>query len=337
VATAGSATITVTPTGRTTDLTVQAIAAGGVASPTDFRTLLSRLPDPAAEKDLNGDGVADLLTVGGTDGLAPGLWLATGGPNGNGRVRTPATNIGINGVSLYTGPDSYTGTQVLTGQFTGGNAQDVLIYRPQRGDAFITDGSVDGSPLDVRSGNSRTVFAGVFTDPYGNNPSQLANAYNASGSGFGYPDLIGISGDLLTYYPNGNGVGGYVFTVELDTPTPTGGTDWPNWTLASTVLPSGTALYLWNRQTGDLYLWENLAFTDNGDMTGSIDVTSYRVATGWNTGTTLSTLQATDINTDGVPDLWSVTPDGMATAHLVTNLSAQGPAKIQTKAPQSLS
>ncbi|GIF47130.1 hypothetical protein Afe04nite_16690 [Asanoa ferruginea] len=34
-------------------------------------------------------------------------------------------------------------------------------------------------------------------------------------------------------------------------------------------MPSGAALYLWNRQTGDLYLWENLAFTDNGYLTGS--------------------------------------------------------------------
>lgn len=84
-------------------------------------------------------------------------------------------------------------------------------------------------------------------------------------------------------------------------------------------------MYLWNRQTGDLYLWENLAFTDN------------LVTTGWNTGATLSTLQTTDINTDGVPDLWSVTPNGTATAHLVTNLSTSGPAKIRAKAPQSLS
>jgi len=96
-------------------------------------------------------------------------------------------------------------------------------------------------------------------------------------------------------------------------------------------------MYLWNRQTGDLYLWENLAFTDNGDMTGSLDFTPYLVATGWNTGATLSTLQATDINTDGVPDLWSVTPNGTATAHLVTNLSTSGPAKIRAKAPQGLS
>jgi hypothetical protein len=38
-----------------------------------------------------------------------------------------------------------------------------------------------------------------------------------------------------------------------------------------------------------------------------------------------------------VPDLWSVASDGTATAHLVTNLSAQGPAKIRAKAPQALS
>ncbi|GIF66130.1 hypothetical protein Ais01nite_41650 [Asanoa ishikariensis] len=337
VATAGSATITLTPAGRTTDLTVQAIGAGGVASPTVHRTLLSQLADPAAEHDLNGDGVADLLTVGHTDALASGLWLAAGGPKRNGRVRVPATNIGVNGVDIGSGPEAYDGAQALTGRFTGDNFQDVLVYRPEIGDTFILDGTGDGSPLDVRSGSMHYLPGGVLTDLNGNNPSQLANAYDASGNGLYYPDLIGISGDYLTYYPNANGLGNYLFTVQLDTPTPTGGTDWPNWTIASTVLPTGTAMYLWNRQTGDLYLWENLAFTDNGDMTGSLDFTAYLVATGWNTGTTPSTLQATDINTDGVPDLWSVASNGTATAYLVSDLSASGPAKIRAKAPQILS
>lgn len=338
-ATGGSATITVTPTGRITDLSVTAIATGGAASPAVQRTLLSNLPDPAAEHDLNGDDVPDLLTVGDTDGLASGLWLATGAANRNGRVRVPATNIGVNGTGAGTvsGPDDYDGTQVLSGQFTGSYFQDVLVYRPANGGATIINGTGDGSALDVRSGNQHSIFPGLLTDLNGNNPSQLANAYDAAGSGFAYPDLIGISGDFLTYYPNSLGTGAYASTVQLDTPTPTGAADWPNWTIATTLLPSGTAMYLWNRQSGDLYLWASLSFTDNGDMTGSLQFTPYLVATDWNPATPLSTVQATDIDGDGVPDLWTVNPDGTVTAHLVTNLSPTAPARIRTKAPQPLS
>ncbi|GIF63398.1 hypothetical protein Ais01nite_14330 [Asanoa ishikariensis] len=278
-------------------------------------------------------------TAGNTAGLASGLWLAGGAATRNGRVRVPAANIGVNGIGTGTdsGPDDYNDTQVLTGRFTGSNSQDVLVYRRNNGDAVIINGSVDGSALDVRSGNQRTMFAGMLTDPNGNDPSQLANPYDASHSGFGYPDLIGISSDFLTYYPSLDGIGAFVATVQLDTPTPTGGADWANWTIATTLLPSGTAMYLWNQQTGALYLWQGLSFTDHQDGTGSLAFTPHLIANGWNAGTNLSTLQATDINADGVPDLWSVTPDGMVTAHLVTMPSPTGPAKVRSKAPQSLS
>jgi hypothetical protein len=38
-----------------------------------------------------------------------------------------------------------------------------------------------------------------------------------------------------------------------------------------------------------------------------------------------------------VPDLWAVTPDGIAHAYLISNLSATGPAKIEPQESQKLS
>jgi hypothetical protein len=92
---------------------------------------------PAADKDLNGDGIPDLLTVGGTPGLASGLWQATGVKDddrdrGTGRVNTPAVDIGANGSGASTNgsPSDFDGAQVITGTFTGSDVQDVLAYYP---------------------------------------------------------------------------------------------------------------------------------------------------------------------------------------------------------------
>lgn len=51
----------------------------------------------------------------------------------------------------------------------------------------------------------------------------------------------------------------------------------------------------------------------------------------------LATLEAADLNGDGVPDPWAVTADGTARAHLISSLSATGPAKIEAQEPQKLS
>lgn len=91
--------------------------------------LYARAATPAADKDLNGDGLPDLLTVGDTAGLAPGLWQATGQP-GDGLVTVPATDIGIygNGFNVPGSPADFNGAQVTTGSFYGYGFQDVLAY-----------------------------------------------------------------------------------------------------------------------------------------------------------------------------------------------------------------
>jgi hypothetical protein len=77
-------------------------------------------------------------------------------------------------------------------------------------------------------------------------------------------------------------------------------------------------------------------FTDNGDFTGTLAYTPYLIASSWNAGVALSTVETADLDADGVPDLWAVTPDGVVTAHMVTNLSTTGPARVRAKPAQDL-
>jgi hypothetical protein len=57
----------------------------------------------------------------------------------------------------------------------------------------------------------------------------------------------------------------------------------------------------------------------------------------WHQGSPLSTLEAADLNGDGVPDLWAVSPHGVARAYLISGLSTTGRAKIRPQRPQKLS
>jgi hypothetical protein len=321
----GDASITVVPTGATNTLTVTSRSAGGNFGGT-ATVVFSAAPAPlAADSDLNGDGHADLLTVGSSaNGLPPGLWLATG--RGNGQVVTAATDIGVNGNGTGSGsPADFNGATVITGHFAGTGLQDVLAYYPSNFDqADILFGNGNGTPLQPQiSGNEVTLFGGLLSDLNGDNPLQLANAGDTSGNGYAYPDLIAINGDSASGYylefdPDGDGIGSYGTEDPLTTLTPTGGTDWNAWTMATAQLSSGTAMYLWNQSTGALYLWEHLAY----DMTtGAFSYTQYVIANGstttWNKGAAL-TLQAADVDGNGTPDLWTVGAGGTVTAYLAT-------------------
>jgi len=322
---AGDASITIVPTRASNTLTVTSLSAGGNFGGAATVAFTAGPAPTAADADLNGDGHADLLTVGSSaNGLPPGLWLATG--IGNGQVQASATDIGVNGNGTGSGtPADFTGAQVITGHFAGTGLQDVLAYYPSNFDqANILFGNGTGAPLQAQvSGNEVTLFGGLLSDLNGDNPLQLANAGNTSGDGYAYPDLIAINGDstngfYLEFDPNSDGIGGYATEDPLTTLTPTGGTDWNNWTIATAQLSSGTAMYLWDSSTGALYLWENLAYNM---ATGAFTYTQYVIADGstatWNKGATL-TLQTSDVNGDGTPDLWTVGSGAVVTAYLAT-------------------
>jgi hypothetical protein len=348
----GSASLpVVVPLQRTNVLTAYAVAADGTVSAGTQDTFLAYSPTPAADKDLNGDGTPDLLTVGETSGLAPGLWLATGktsppGAARRGRLTLPATDIGINGNGSSPGagsPSEFDGAQAITGLFAADGFQDILIYYPSGSDAgggAVLAGSGDGTALDPISGNVWDIASGDLSDLNGDNPLQVVNAYGSI-YGTGLPDLLAINGDpvngyYLDYYA-ATTPGGYFNTFSIRTPTPDGTDDWNQWTLATLSYSGGIGIFLWNESTGALYFWAGVTFTDNGNSTGTISYTQYEISGNFYTGQPLSTLQAAEFDGRTIPDLWAVTPAGVATAYIITKLETNGAAKVKVGKPQSLS
>ncbi|SCL32396.1 hypothetical protein GA0074692_3304 [Micromonospora pallida] len=336
----GTATISVKPTRFTNTLTVYGLFAGGVFGESANITFNSNPAPIAPDADFTGDGVADLLTVGGTHTLPAGLWLATGG--GTAGVDPISTNIGIRGYGVGSNdPADFTGRQIITGRFFGESFQDILVYHPtgnNAGGATILRGTGDGSPLHPQlSGNQQPIDPGQLLDEYGNSPRQLVNAGDTRRLGGDCPDLMGISGDAtnghhLTYYPNWYAPGAYYLVIRTTALTPTGGTDWNNWTIATTQLSGGTAMFLWNRSTGALHLWTDLTF-DEG--TGQLTYTAYDLAANWNTNADID-LRAADIDGNGTPDLWTVGGAALVTPWLVSNLTTAGSGTVTAQPAQTL-
>jgi hypothetical protein len=350
----GTASAAIVPTRQANRLIAYAVAADGTVSGGTIDDFFARAATPAADKDLNGDGLPDLLTAGNTVGLAPGLWQATGRPAAGGsagQVTVPATDIGINGNGFSTlgSPADFNGAQAITGDFVGRGFQDILIYYPSgiggqsasAGEGEVLGGPGDGSALNPDLQNSCAIFSGMLADFNGDNPLQVANAY-ASLNGNGLPDLLAVNGDpvngySLDYLVSGGAPCVFFQTFAGTTVTPDGAADWNKWTLATLSDSSGTGMFLWNQSTGALYLWQGVTAHDNGDGTGTLSYTQYLISPHWNRGKSLSTLEAADLNGDGVPDLWAVTSDGTARAYLISHLSATRRAEIRPQHPQKLS
>jgi hypothetical protein len=351
----GTASSAIVPTRQYNRLTAYAVAADGTVSMPTIDDFTARLATPAADKDLNGDGLPDLLTIGNTVGLAPGVWQATGRPAtgvGAGLVNVPATDIGVNGNGSNTvgSPADFNGAQAITGDFFGRGFQDVLLYYPSgpggdsefAGEGEVLGGPGDGSALNSVPQSDCAISSGGLADVNGDNPFQVANAY-ASLHGNGLPDLLTVGGDAVNGYSLNYFISAgapCIFFQDFTTAstvTPDGTADWNKWTLATLSDASGTGMFLWNQSTGALYLWQGVTAHDNGDGTGTLSYTQYLISPHWDRGKSLSTLEAADLNGDGVPDLWTVSSGGTARAYLIFNLSATGPAVICPQAPQKLS
>lgn len=326
-ATNGSLTINITPTRFTNSLTVTSLSPGGNIGDNAVVTFNSTPAAYAADGDFTGDANADLITAGAKNGLPTGLWLGAGG--GVAGVDQVATNIGANGNGVFlTGrPTDFNGAQILPGRFAGQGLQDVLAYYPtgtHAGEAVILRGNGDGSTIQAQLDGTYTgINSGTFVDNQGLNPLQLANA--GHGNGLAYPDLIGIGGDssngyYLNYYPNSDYTGGYgqVDTLTAQT-TPTGGDDWNTWTITTAQTPTGTGMFLWQASTGQLYLWNNLTYDNDGSYT--LHYTQHLLNSSWNTAKSL-TLQGGDIDGDGTGDLWAIDTNTTVTPWLVTGLTA---------------
>lgn len=342
----GTVSVQITPTREQSELTAYAVAADGTVSGGTVDIFYAVAASPAADHDMNGDGLPDLLTVGGTAGLGPGLWLAAGEPGGTGQVAVPATDIGINGngFNIPGSPTDFNGAQAITGGFTGDGFQDVLIYYTSgdfAGEGAVLPGQGDGSAFPAPAQQGCFIPSVGLADSNGDSPLQVVNAYQSL-NGSGLPDLLATSGDAsngyyLAYYGNAGAPCTYFNTFIARIPSPDGTADWNHWTLATTSDARGAGMFLWNNSTGALYLWDGLQAVDNGDGTGHLSYTQYLIARHWQRGVPLATLEAADLNSDGVPDLWAVTPQGTARAYLVSGLSAAGPAEIEPQEPQQLS
>ena len=358
--------ITVTPTQVTNVLTVVAVAAGDAVGGTYSCTFTAAAPAAAADQDMTGDGVEDLLTVGtGTTGSTAGLWLADGkdaggvsGSQFDGTVATNATDIapygpqglGTSQSNVNPGtPDSWDGLKAITGQFEGAGFNDIEAYQPNTDVTYLLQGQGDGSVDTSEAGDLIDVFNGTpYIDSFGDTatdyPLQLVDAYDISDLGtstsaYPYPDQMGVFSDptvgsYLAYFQNSDSDIGFDQSNPmpwiLTNDTPDGTMDWNNWTI-TTDLPAGATdpdMYLWDQSTGALWLWQvtglsgettacgpNYAvypFTYN-DCTATLDVTATNLgadttAGTWNDGTSLTTLQAADIN--GNPGVIAVTSTG---------------------------
>ncbi|WP_144082682.1 MULTISPECIES: FG-GAP-like repeat-containing protein [unclassified Micromonospora] len=327
--TSGNATIAVAPTRFVNTLTVTSVSAGGNIGESASITFNADPAATAADADLTGDGVADLLTVGAANGLPSGLWLGKGNVEG---TAVTATDIGArgNGVTGNNSPADFDGAQALTGRFTGTGLQDVLTYHPTgagAGSAGVLRANGDGSVIQAQlSGNQFSIGPDQLLDPDGNQPIQLANAGDSRRLDSPYPDLVGTSGDPtngyhLTYHPNLGTPNGYLGAFHTTALTPTGGTDWNNWTLATAQLTAGTAMFLWHRTTGALHLWTDLTVDPD---TGQLTYQPYTLSAAWNTGANL-TLRAADADNNGTPDLWTTGTGGSITLWKVTNLTTGVP------------
>jgi hypothetical protein len=357
----GAATIFVTPTSGADALTVSAVSAGGNIgdSATVFFTAAAPSP-PAADGDLTGDGIPDLVTPGGgSTGLGSGLWLAHGqatpdGTVGDGQVIASPVNIGEEGDAIagdYSATD-FTGSQVITGAFSDDNLQDYLIYFPPGSSSaaatagVVLDGTGDGTIEDDENiynpGNSSFTTllpAGGLADANGDSPLQLANAYNSDpNDNTAYPDLVGISGDstdgyYLDYYQNASTPGSWAPPDMLSTPSPDGTMDWNAWQVTTMQDPAGyTDMFLYDSATSALYLWTDFTVDDFAD---TASYTQYELSSAWAPGT-VSELRAANITGTG-PALWAVTNTGTVTAWITSALDATaGTGSITAQPSQSL-
>jgi hypothetical protein len=349
-AVSGGASVTINPSRFTNVLTVTALSAGGNIGDPATCIITAGPAATAADGDLTGGGLPDLITVGGQDNLPPGLWQADGQSASPGQVATSATDIGAQGTGVdtavnSTSPTEWNGLQAFTGHFAdaGTGFNDVMDYNPSNGIATVLDGNGDGSPLQIT--NEGPVTSGAFTDTSttpNTNATHLANAGNLFNTVSGntdangdtlvsYPDLLMTIDGSLYLQPAANaGVGAYstfgspstTSAIDLLDTNPTGSGTWAGWTITTSLVATSPytdlpALFARNDSTGALYYYSPAAvedLADNAVLGDTNTVTPVALAaSGWS-ASTYPVVEAADISAAGAPGLWGVTPSGTVTA-----------------------
>ncbi|MGW2525032.1 LamG-like jellyroll fold domain-containing protein [Streptomyces sp. NPDC001617] len=250
------------------------------------------------------------------------------------------TGAGFNDVLDY-GYDTATGAvsaEILPGQGDGTDLQpvDATPVSDATSTFAFTDTTFNDDGTTTNTVTPATSIA--------NGGSLYATA---SGDTYAYPDLLLVLKGSLYDEPSFATRGSYVKTdntsqfaqlasynpycLAQNTSTNTSCTsDWTGWTITSTLVNGLPALFardtstdtsdpshgqLWYLSPANLQILETDALTNGASDT---TLTSVEAATsGWDS-VSQPTLQASDINNDNTPDLWTVSSTGTATAHEMT-------------------
>ena len=227
----GNATVTVTPTRGTDALTVTAMSAGGNVGGTATVLFTAAAPATAADGDLTGDGIPDLVTPGGGGtGLPAGLWLARGqaGPGQNRRRRAGHPHAGTTSAPRATASPGTTPLPTSTAPRSSpgvhrprpaGHPRLLSRPGPTPGTAPSSAAPATATVLDTKDAASPPPSPPenfITTTPTATSPCQVANGYNADpNDNPAYPDLITITGDAtdgyyLEYYQNAGETGSWL-------------------------------------------------------------------------------------------------------------------------------
>jgi hypothetical protein len=371
----GVATITIVVNDEVGSLTVNAVGAGNLTSPSTQEYVDARNPvgvgTPQTFSDYDGDGTPDLVAApqASGDALANGIWFAKGGAGGT--VSANAENLSAN-AGLGTGaggaPIAFTGAQIVPGDWCGSGDTSLLVYYPpsvgpteNAGGGYVFCGDGDSSVVrNVRglSGSEYNLSSGMLGDANGVNPTELVDAGDLAQTGNGIPDVLAVIDNELILspasepasYASDGDFGGALCSfgscaLLSNTPSPDGSLDWDSWKVVGYPLSSGAVdLYLWNPATGELVLWTDVTANDaakDGVWSNytTLAYTQYVIASGTGTSTWNKganlQLQTADFNGDGIPDLWAV-DSATATAVPYTAKIKGSTAKLSSGPKQSL-
>jgi len=324
------------------DFSVSGTNAAGNASPASVTTVTSSPPTtPVADGYFTNGSYPDLLTTD-TAATDASLWLSPG--TGNGAVG-PASDIGGLGTGANPGADGpadWNGNEVVQGDLTGNDVQDIMAYATtgaNAGTAEIIGGTGTAVPpnpnsgsnyIDPASGNDWQIAEDYqdFCDPsfaiscppladaaYAGNASlEGSDANDGTNSATNNSDVIGIFG------PNSSGDYELDLFTALDTSvygldgvhgvlsatSPDGTDDWQDYTLATVELPDTANP---NGDPSDIALFA----LDN--TVGSPDAGKLYVSTG--SGCTIATFTTPACLLPGMAGTWSAavtgTPSSWAT------------------------
>lgn len=297
-AASGNTTIQVTPTTLTNVLTVNGLSAGNNIGQPQTCVFSASTPGDAADGDLTGTGEPDLLLPGtGSAALPAGLWLSPGLSSGS--VTALANDIGTAGTDLATTANAanasdYTGTQAISGLFSGAGFNDILDYDPATPQGSPNGGvctaevmDLDGQTLPIQpqddghnaNSNAFTYYqaksgsgytddcatsvaeAGPLTDTETGFPAAVTTGVAA-----GYPDLLEIANGTLYLVPTGHEVAnwGGIGSSDNSQPgdahalsatNPAGSPSWGGWTITTALVGNLPAMFAANNATGALYYY----------------------------------------------------------------------------------